>query len=139
MKRVALIILLLAVFIVPEITNAQLVPCGRGFDPPNDVCRLCHIFILFQNILNFLFFEIVPLLAILMIAVAGMYFIFAGGQPGNIETAKSMLKGTAIALLIIYGSWLFINLFFLVIGVNTWTGLDPSGLKGWFQIDCQIQ
>ena len=74
-----------------------------------------------------------------MIVVAGIYFIFAGGQPGNIEKAKSILKGTAIALLIIYGAWLLINLFFMVIGVQSWTNLDPSGPKGWFQIDCQIK
>ena len=138
-----LIIFLIALLFLPLISLAEgLVPCGRANDPnatPEEQkpCQFCHIFVLFQNILNFLFFTIVPPLAILMIAIAGMYFIFSGGNPGNIETAKSMLKGIAIALLIIYGSWLFINLFFMIIGVSDWTGLEPGLGQGWFKIDCQ--
>ncbi|MEK7519376.1 MAG: pilin [Patescibacteria group bacterium] len=139
-----LIIILIPLFFlfVQQAQAEGLVPCGRTNDPnatskEKQPCQFCHIFILFQNILKFLFFEIVPVLAILMIAVAGMYFIFAGGQPGNIGKAKEILTNTAIALLIIYGAWLLINLFFMVIGVNE---VDFTNFKnGWFQIDCQIK
>mgnify|MGYP001585914087 CR=1 FL=1 len=138
---IVVLISLLPLF-AQQVQAEGLVPCGRANDPnatPEEKkpCQLCHIFILFQKILNFLFFQIVPVLAILMVAIAGMYFIFAGGQPGNIETAKSMLRGTAIALLIIYGSWLVINLFFTVIGVNE---VDFTNFRdGWFRIDCKIK
>ena len=150
MKKLFLIILLGTLIAVPIISSARhdrgLVPCGLGHPAPDNVCQLCHVFILFQNILNFFLFPppalggpptgggIVFVLATLMVAVAGMYFIFSGGSSGNISRAKEILTGTAIALLIIYGSWLLINLFFLVIGVESWTGLQG----GWFRIDCRI-
>lgn len=137
MKKIFFIIFLITIFILPGIINAQpLVPCGRGFPPPNDVCKLCHIFILFQNILNFLLFEIVPVLAILAIAWAGVIFITSSGNPGSITHGKEILKSVALALLIVYGAWLLINLFFLVIGVNDWTNLNPARPGGWFQINC---
>jgi hypothetical protein len=132
MEKIFLIISLGTLIVGPLIALAQpLVPCDITTGNP---CQFCHIFVLFRNILDFLFFRIVPPLAILMVATAGMYFIFAGGQVSNIEKAKSILQGTVISLLIIYGAWLVVNLFFMVIGVADWTGLK----EGWFKIDCPI-
>jgi hypothetical protein len=154
-SKILIIVFLLTIFAIPRITQAQfpgLVPCGRTADDlltPYDEskpCQFCHIFILFKNIIDFLLLPprtlggpptgggIVLSLAVLMVMIAGMYFIFSAGQSGNIETAKSILRGTAIALLIIYGSWLLVNLFFTVIGVANWTGLT----SGWFQINCPV-
>lgn len=142
MKKIFFIICLISIFflLTPQ-SQAGLVPCGLNNDDPAQPgdqtvpCTICHLFILFQNILNFLFFQLVPPLAVLMIAIAGIYFIFAGGNPGNITRGKEILRGTAIALLIIYGAWLLINLFFIVIGVADWTELSPD-VRGWFIIDC---
>jgi len=132
--------LLLLIFFLPLISfSAGLVPCGRVNDPQATEaekmpCQLCHFFILFQRIFNFVVFDIVPVLAILMVIIAGIYFLTAGGQPANIEKGKNILRDTAIVLLIIYGGWLLINLFFLVIGVADWTGLRT----GWFKIKCPV-
>jgi len=157
MKKLFLIIFLI-LFLAPYIVEAGLVPCGgceefaRDVDgkiivdpdtgkakctKPQPPCQLCHIFVLFDNILNFIFFTIVPPLAILMVAIAGAYFLFAAGNPTTLTQAKSMLRTTAIALVIIYGAWLFVHL------VLTFPGLIKTDFEGWkpsewFQIDCPI-
>jgi len=45
---------------------------------------------------------------------------------------KGLLTSVAIGLVIIYGAYLIISLFFLVIGVNEWTGL-----QNWFEYPCE--
>lgn len=118
-------------FIANQAFAAGLVPCGGEGQP---ACQLCHIFVLLHNVLDFIFFTLTPPIAILMIAIAGAYYMFAGGNPNMLGQAKSILRATAIGLLIIYGAWLFINLFFWAIGAADWTGLA----SGWFKIDCPI-
>jgi hypothetical protein len=108
-----------------------LVPCGT----PDNPCQLCHLFVLFNNIVNFLFTEILPPLAVLLVAYGGLLFIFGGENPQNIEKAKSILKSVGWGLLIILSAWLIVNLFFTVIGVAEWTGLQ----QGWFKINCPLE
>lgn len=130
MKKILLIIFLGVLTAIPLISLAAgLVPCGGEDEAP---CTLCHIFLLLDNILNFLFFTIVPPLAILMIAIGGAMFLFSSGNPKLLGQGKEVLKATLIGLFIIYGSWVLVKLFFLGIGVAEWTGLK----EGWFQIDC---
>jgi len=143
MKKIFLIICLITLFSFPLISLAQgLVPCGRNEDDPDtpynetDPCQLCHIFVLLNNILDFIFFTLTPPIAILMIAIAGAYYMLAGGNPNMLGQAKSILKSTAIALLIIYGAWLFVNLFFWAIGAADWTGFTGGWRKGWFEMCC---
>jgi len=50
-----------------------------------------------------------------------------------VTQGKDVLRAVAIGLLIVFCSWLLINLFFSFIGVEKWTGLE----EGWFQIECQ--
>lgn len=145
MKKIFLIIFLL-LFLTPSLVQAQgLVPCGRSTDDPNTSydetkpCQLCHIFVLFDNILKFIFFKIVPPLAILMIAIGGLYFLFSSGNPSTLAQGKAILKYTAIGLLIIYGAWVVVNL------ILTFPGLMKTDFGGWnpetwFQADwCQIR
>ncbi|MCX6758965.1 MAG: pilin [Candidatus Nealsonbacteria bacterium] len=140
MRKIFLIVFLF-LFLFPFLINAQgLVPCG-GPDKP--ACQLCHIFVLFDNIVKFLlipcllnsYVAIVPLIATLMIVIGGVMFFAAVGDPSKIGKATSLLTAVAIGLVIIYGAWLLVNAFFLVIGVNVWTG--PG--EGWFKIDCPIE
>ena len=114
-----------------QVFSAGLVPCGG---PNQDPCKLCHLFVLFDNIVKFVLFDIVPPIAILMVVIGGVMFFAAVGDPAKIGKATSLLTAVAIGLVIIYGAWLLINLFFSLIGVAEWTGLR----EGWFQIDCPI-
>ncbi len=105
-------------------------------EPP---CQLCHIFVMFDNIIDFLLvpsgsnaFPPVLLIALVMIVIGGVMYFFSGGNPGTLETAKKLLTSVIIGLVIVYGAWLIVDLFFNLIGVNSWTGLG----EGWWTINC---
>lgn len=137
--RLLFLIIFLAVFgFFPLISLAAgLVPCGG---PGQDPCRLCHFFVLFKNIIDFLLIPgplnsglpIVPLIATVMMVVGGLMFYLGGASPGTLTKAKSLLTSVVIGLIIIYGAWVIINTFFMFIGVADWTGLK----EGWWKIKC---
>ncbi|MCH8741362.1 hypothetical protein IH779_00400 [Patescibacteria group bacterium] len=120
--------------------SGGLVPCGRDCDDPNTgynetcPCQLCHFFVMMDRILDFIFLILVPTVAVLMLVIGGIMFFFAGGSPQRLESAKSIITSTITGLVIIFTAWVIINTFFIIIGVNTWTGLE----SGWFTIDCAV-
>lgn len=133
--------LILLSSIVPIVGLGQqegqgLVPCGNPGQAP---CQLCHFFLMFKNIFDFILFRIVPIVAVFLVAIGGFMFVFAyTGVAGQGETmlnqAKELFKAVIIGIVIIYSAWLLINLFFMLIGVAEWTKLE----NGWFkiEIDC---
>ncbi len=142
MKKVFLIFFLGLLFLsfVPGLAQANvrtdcpaegLVPCGTENCP----CALCDFFVMFDRIIKFLLFKIVPPLAIFMVAIGGFMLIFSyagGAGPDMLGKAKKLFSAVAIGLLIIYSAWLIVNIFFMFIGVADWTGLR----EGWWQINC---
>jgi len=50
----------------------------------------------------------------------------------NIQHGKDILTSVVFGLIIVYASWLVVNLFFVAIGVQQWTGLGG----GFFSIPC---
>lgn len=139
MRKISLIILFVLFFsLISQSVQAALVPCGN---PGQRACQLCDLFVLFKNVVDFLLIKIVPAVAVLMIVIGGFMFIMAyfelvpkgeSGGPSLLLKAKSLFTYTALGLIIIYSSWLLINLFFQVIGVANWTGLK----QGWWKINC---
>ena len=129
----------LPLFLLPLLASgAGLVPCGGEDEPP---CQLCHFFVLFKNVLDFIYFKIIPPLAVLFIAIGGFMYVFAfldpqemfgGGQPSLINKAKKLFASVMIGLILVYGSWIIVNTFFMIIGVAEWTGLK----QGWWHINC---
>jgi len=149
MKKIFLIIFLATFFLFPLLSSAAgLVPCGGQGEP---VCQLCHFFVLFKNIVDFFLFKIVPPLAALMLAIGGFMYIFAyfggavalpgGGKggPALLSQANKLLTSVVWGLLIIFGAWIFVNTFFMLIGVADWTGLTKGWKEGWWQINCPTQ
>ena len=134
-KLLALLILAVLFFsLMPEQVDAQgLVPCGGQNQP---ACQLCYFFVLFDNIVRFILFDIVPPIAVLMVVIGGVMFFAAVGDPAKISQAKSLLTAVAIGLVIIYGAWLLVNFFFLVIGVATWDGWSLK--ESWWKINCPV-
>jgi hypothetical protein len=124
----------------------RLVPCGPGVTDATGKtihCTFCHFFVLFKNIIDFLLVHIVPILAVLMLVIGGFMYVFAyfgtipgggNGNPALVSRARSLFFYTILGLIIIYASWLIVNLFFQVIGVADWTGLR----EGWWKINCPI-
>jgi hypothetical protein len=113
--------------------GGPLVPCG-GMDSEGvaqNACKFCHLFVLFNNLIKFLLFCIVPPIAVAGIVMAGVFFIFSRGNPGTITKAKGIIEAVLIGLFIVFTAWLLINVFFTYINVAEWTGLS----KGWFTFE----
>lgn len=100
-------------------------------------CTLCHIFVMIDNVLDFII-ELSIYVALFMIVIGGgmitIAYTISPGNPGLLDTGRKTVTATAIGIGIIFGAWLFTNLFFNIIGVAEWTGLQ----EGWFVINCPI-
>ncbi len=132
MKK-AILISFLALIVGSQVMAAGLVPCGGG--DPEPPCELCHFFVMGKNVIDTLLLKIIPPVAVLFVIIGGTYFILGSGyDPSLISKAKAIFWSVGVGLLIIYASWLAVNLFFTVIGVASWTGLA----EGWWKIDCPI-
>ncbi len=142
MRKIFLIIfgIFLLSCLIPASVSAELVPCGMSGDDPsttfyeNCPCTFCHFFVMFNRIIDFVLIDIVPAVAVLLLVIAGIYFFTAAGDPNKLGEAKKIITAVVLGLLIIFSSWIFINMFFDFIGVSEWTGLR----QGWWQIDCPV-
>ena len=66
---------------------------------------------LVDAIITFLAFRLGPPIAVIMILVAGFYFITAAGDPEKVNTAKRIILWTLIGLLVIFCAKGLITLF----------------------------
>ncbi len=147
----ALLVLFLLLSLLPSFAYAAqgLVPCGYDLDGKNgyelsEHCKPCDFFSLIKRILDFVLFAIVPAIAVLMVVFGGFMFLTGGasplevlaggakGGPQGLKQGKAILTATVTGLIIVYSSWLVVNLFFVAIGVQEWTGLGG----GFFSIPC---
>ena len=142
MKKIFLISFFL--FLVPTIIQGNgIVPCGGQGQP----CQLCHLFVMIKNITDFVLFKLVPPLAILMMVIGGVMFIFAssggslpadkGGGPALLNQAKKLITSVVMGLVIIYAAWLLISTFLTIIGLSD-VGIGLVGPEKWFKINCPI-
>ncbi len=81
-------------------------------------CELPHIFILLFNVYRFVIFTIAVPLAGLLILIGGGLLIVGGGYPKLHDTGKRILWGAVWSILLIFSSWLIINVVLLAIGYN---------------------
>lgn len=114
-----------------------LVPCGTGSptNPDGTInsywrrCELKDLFTLALNVYNFIVLKIATPLAGLLIVIGGVLIMISGGpggknpvtgvvSPNLYTTAKNMIKGAAIGIFLIFGSWLIINIVLTAIGYN---------------------
>lgn len=118
-----IIFFLLTSFLAPLIVNAQQVVCPGTPCPPGKTCiqnPLCAntLWELLDAIINFIFYLAMPI-AVIMIIIAGFYFVTAAGDPVKITTAKHIILYTLIGLLIILCATGLIKLFGEIFGVKT--------------------
>src|SRR3989344_9367967 len=125
----AFLVLLLLFFAAPfayaaEAQKGLVPPCGYDlnndgkYDSKTEGCKPCDIFSLIKRILDFVLFAIVPAIAVLMVVIGGSYFLFSQGNPANIQRGRDILTSVVFGLIIVYASWLIVNLFFVAIGVQ---------------------
>jgi len=125
------LILFVSGFIVNDVyAQGGFVPCGNEGQSP---CTICDIFVMIQRIINFLSYNIVPVLAAVFIIIGGLMMLMGGAKPDMFQRGKNIFKNTLIALLIIYGAWMITNTILLSL-TNGDNGVD---FRAWNQIDCQ--
>lgn len=100
-----------------------------GLVPCKNNCTLCHIVIGFQNIFNF-FLGLLFIATMLIITVAGVFYMISGGNKGMMDKAKQGLTLSLTAFGIGMGSWLIINLIMNIMGYQ-----HPIG-GSWWQFTC---
>jgi hypothetical protein len=110
---------------------AGLVPCGGTGEP---ACQFCHIFVLINTLLYKVLFVLVPVVATLLLVVAGVMFFFAGANPKNLGQATGIIKSVVIGLVIIFAAWMIVNTIITSIGL-----VESSSLLKWYDINCPVQ
>jgi len=119
--------------------------CGQqglkaGQNPPQKTmikympCQICHLFVMMNDILQFVLIKIIPPIATLVFIIIGIMFYMAGVSPEKSKQGKTILTSAVIGLALIYGSWLILNSVLTQMGVTQWTGLT-----NWFQITCILK
>lgn len=92
-----------------------LVPCGGSGQNP---CSVNDFFVLINNVINFLLFNIATPLAALTFAVAGWMYLTAGGDTGKIKQAHELFKNVAIGFIIALSAWLIVKAILLGLGIQ---------------------
>lgn len=124
MKKKSFLFIIFGLFL-PFITKAEgLVPCG-GIGEPK--CTTCHIFVLLNNIFDYLSFKIIPPIFLMGVIIAGAIMVFSLGGEKLVVLSRKLLKSTVVATLIFYGGWMIINFALTILGVAEWSGISDGG------------
>ena len=78
-------------------------------------CTFCDFFTLIQTIYKFIIFDLVPPLAIGLVAFAGFLWLISGVNQAQAAQAMKLAQGVAIGLIIVYTSWVIINFIILAL------------------------
>ena len=127
---------------------AGLVPCGLSEDDigtknidESAPCSLCHLYVLVQNVLDFMMWTIAPIVAVLAVGWAGFNIMISGEQPGLRAKGFGIIKTTVIGLAIMFAGWVLINeaLLFFTGKDNTGTANKTSFIQSpWNQVTCSV-
>jgi hypothetical protein len=126
-----LVVISTILILIPGFVQADLVPCGGPNEPP---CQICHLFVMLDRLVRFVFVYLIFPIATLLIVISGGMLIFSAGDSGRLSQGKSIFFSTLIGLLIIFSAWLLVNLFMTGIGMADWVGRG----EGWYRIRCPV-
>jgi len=123
--------------------GAGFVPCGRKADDLDTSnceccpCTLCHAFLVFKRITDFLIKDLFFPLLVLAIIIAGILHVFGAIRITDITKAKAVLTAGAIGTMVIFTSWMTINFFlYFMIHEKTNEGIATIFSEPWSEISC---
>ena len=138
----------------PFVCYDGFVPCGKDLKIPSNLnqdrkcpvvdggtnvpCQLCHFFIMIDNAVDYLVIKLVPILAVMMMVIAGIMFYFGGVRPELLSRAKTLIKGVVIGLALIYGAYIIVNGFLVVLGAAHANSVSQVFKNGIFSIECPV-
>ena len=129
--RKKILIILLFLLLSPLVVAADddgLLPCGPG---TGEACNICHLFELIDNILEFVMFKFVPVLAGLMLVIGGIWFYFSGASEENKRRAKAILTSVVIGIVLVLAAWIIVNTILVETGI-----VEDGSL--WYDIECSV-
>jgi len=111
-----------------------LVPCGRTYDNPEtpwnerEPCQIKHLFLIIKIILDFLLWNLIPIILVILAAATGAIFYLSSKSPNVLIQIKSIWKAVGIGILVIFLAWTIITIFMSILGYR-------FGIYGqWWQI-----
>ena len=133
MKKLFLIFSLALVLLFLIFSQVQAKPCGgdavKGFVPcgqdPSCPCEIEDFFAMLGRIYTFLVLNIATPLAILALTIGGILILISAGNPKLLQTGKDIFRAAVIGLVLVFCSWLIIDLILGALGYNmgTWSQL----------------
>jgi len=106
LRVLIIIIFLIGLAGINSAWAAPIVPCGTSTTPD---CKLCHLWLLASNVINFISFTLAIPIAILLFVSAGVLFLISSGNENRIALAKSIFTNTIIGIVIIFLAWLIVD------------------------------
>ena len=101
-------------------------------------CQLCHIFVMADDVLDTIMWQIVPVLGFMFFLIAGFFYMVSGDDPSKRKKANDTIRNAVIGIALIYGSWIIVNTIFSftpLVNTALLQGINPGG---WFSINCPI-
>jgi hypothetical protein len=108
-----------------------LVPCGNGNDP----CTLCHFIVGFHNLVTVML-QLLVVVALAGIFIAGVMYIISAGDETMITNAKNFLKASLTGFVVVLGAWLIVNVTMWVFSVDLKISIDKDN---WYTFDCSAK
>lgn len=124
----------LAFLLVPVVTNAALVPCGKTAD--GTMCTLCDLIVGIQNLARYIM-SIMIVFGILAIVIAGILYIVSAGTPGLMGMAKAAIRNALIGTLVCLLAFLIIATVMNVLVAKTNLGVQRA--TNWYTFQCSGQ
>ncbi len=87
-------------------SGSILPPCGGA---GQDACKICNLFELIDNIIKFVIIDLIPVIAGLVIAVAGFKMLINQNNAEVMAESKKIILMVIIGLLLIYGSFAIVT------------------------------
>ena len=121
--------------LIPVFALAQepLVPCE------GNACNTCHVIVLGNNILLWLIGISAAVIALVFV-IGGLKMVMAGGNEGDITTAKKMMTNAIIGFVILLAAWLIVDTVLKVFlkgnDVEQEGAASIEGYGPWNQIEC---
>ncbi|MDD5750741.1 MAG: hypothetical protein PHU56_03830 [Candidatus Pacebacteria bacterium] len=140
-----------------------MVPCGKNvavasnagedvhWDETNKVCvggrqvivncQFCHLFVIVDGIMDFIMVDILPPLTVAVLVIGGIMFYFTGARPEFQNRSKTLFKNVVIGLFLIYGSYMIVGIFLIILGAADMNPLKDvfDSTRGIFSITCSVE
>lgn len=125
-----IVVIAIPLYVLAGGLNGPLVPCGRSGQEP---CTLCDIFIMVQNIIDFIFAAIF-ILAPIYVLWGGFEILTSAGEAGKISNGKKKITAAVVGIIIALLAWTGLNMVF-----NTLVSKGDGFPWPWNEVKCEVK